>query len=62
MLTGICIGGTPPIANTHAFTETLTCHAMLIPWVVFTQQIGLMEALEQVPIPQRQRDQMPQTC
>lgn len=50
-----------PIKSSDASTEALTSHAMLIPWGMFAQQIGLMEALKQVPIPQRQRDHAPQT-
>jgi len=38
----------------------LTSHAMLVPWGIFTQRVGLVEALEDVPIPQRQRDHTPQ--
>ena len=37
----------------------LTSHAMLVPWGIFTQRVGLVEALEDVPIPQRQRDHTP---
>ena len=42
-------------------TATLTSHAMLIPWGLFAQRIGLVKALESVPIPQRRREYTPQT-
>ncbi len=42
-------------------TEILTSHAMLIPWGLFAQRIGLVKALEEVPIPQRRRNHRPQT-
>jgi hypothetical protein len=42
-------------------TVTLTSHAMLIPWGFFAQRIGLVEALDSVPIPQRRREHTPQT-
>jgi len=34
---------------------------MLVPWGFFAQRIGLVEALESVPIPQRRREYTPQT-
>jgi len=34
---------------------------MLVPWGLFAQRIGLVEALESVPISQRTRDHTPQT-
>jgi exonuclease VII small subunit len=34
---------------------------MLVPWGVFAQRIGLVRALEEVPIPQRRREHTPQT-
>jgi len=34
---------------------------MLVPWGFFAQRIGLVEALEGVPIPQRRREYTPQT-
>jgi len=40
---------------------TLTSHAMLVPWGLFAQHLGLIEALESVPIDQRRRDYKPQT-
>jgi hypothetical protein len=43
------------------FGPVLTSHAMLVPWGMFAQHIGLVAALEGVPIPQRQRDHTPQT-
>jgi hypothetical protein len=42
-------------------TNVLTSHAMLVPWGIFAQRIGLVDALEEVPIPQRQREHRPQT-
>lgn len=39
----------------------LTNHAMLVPWGMFAEQIGLVEALMQVPIPQKTREHSPQT-
>jgi len=45
----------------NAPTATLTSHAMLVPWGLFVQHIGLVEALENVPIPQRRRKYTPQT-
>lgn len=42
-------------------TITRTTHAMLVLWGVFAQQIGLVKALEKVPIPQRSRVHTPQT-
>ena len=41
--------------------EMLTTHAMLIPWGLFAQRIGLVEELEAIPIGQRSRDHTPQT-
>jgi hypothetical protein len=42
-------------------TDVLTSHAMLVPWGIFARRIGLVDALEEVPIPQRQREHRPQT-
>jgi hypothetical protein len=42
-------------------TVLLTSHAILVPWGLFAQRIGLVRALEQVPIPQRQGIHAPQT-
>jgi len=42
-------------------TDVLTSHAMLVPWGIFAQRIGLVDALEEVTIPQRQREHRPQT-
>ncbi len=42
-------------------TASLTSHAILVPWGLFAQRIGLVKGLEQVPIPQRQRTHSPQT-
>jgi hypothetical protein len=51
----------PAIEKSKLPTETLTSHAMLVPWGLFAQRIGLVEALEEVPIPQRRRKHTPQT-
>lgn len=40
---------------------TRTAHAMLVPWGLFARQIGLVQALEQLPLPQRARKHTPQT-
>lgn len=37
-----------------------TAHAMLVPWGLFARRIGLVQALEQVPVSQRARDHTPQ--
>jgi hypothetical protein len=39
---------------------TLTHHAMLVPWGLFAQQIGLVQRIQTVPIPQQTRDHSPQ--
>ena len=39
----------------------LTSHAMLIPWGLFAQRIGLVRELEEIPIRQRSRVYTPQT-
>jgi len=49
------------ITHPEAPIATLTSHAMLVPWGLFAQRIGLVEALEGVSIPQRTRDHTPQT-
>jgi hypothetical protein len=40
---------------------TLTHHAMLVPWGLYAQQIGLVERIHSVPIPQQTRDHAPQS-
>jgi hypothetical protein len=50
-----------PITRPEAPIATLTSHAMLVPWGLFAQRIGLVEALEGISIPQRTRDHTPQT-
>ena len=50
-----------PITQTEVPKTTLTSHAMLIPWGIFAQRIGLVAALEHITIPQRKRDHTPQT-
>jgi len=39
----------------------LTQHAMLVAWGVYAQQIGLVEAIEQVKLHQKKREHKPQT-
>jgi hypothetical protein len=50
-----------PTKHSEAPTAALTSHAMLIPWGLFAQRIGVVEALEGIPISQRTRDHTPQT-
>ena len=50
-----------PTENQNAPMATLTSHAMLVPWGLFAQHMGLVEALEDVSIPQRRREYTPQT-
>jgi len=38
-----------------------TSHAMLVPWGLFAQHIGLIEELAKVPIPQRSQEHTPQS-
>ena len=38
----------------------LTNHAMLVPWSLFAQRIGLVEGMQTVPIAQQTRDHAPQ--
>ena len=48
-------------ANPDVPVTMLTNHAMLVVWGHFARQIGLIDALETLPIPQRKRDHTPQT-
>ena len=48
-------------ANPDVPATTLTNHAMLVVWGHFARQIGLIDALKTIPIPQRKRDHTPQT-
>jgi hypothetical protein len=50
-----------PTEDQNSPTATLTSHAMLVPWGLFAQHIGLVETLEGVSIPQRGREYTPQT-
>ncbi len=50
-----------PTEEPGVLREVLTSHAMLVPWGLYAQQIGLVEALEGVPIPQRSREHTPQS-
>lgn len=47
--------------ESNVAADVLTSHAMLVPWGLYAQRIGLVEALEGIPIPQRRRDYTPQT-
>ena len=51
----------PSAETCHGGTDLLTSHAMLIPWGLFAQRMGLVDALESVPISQRRREYKPQT-
>lgn len=42
-------------------SQTLTQHAMLVVWGLYAQQIGLVEALQQVKLGQKRRTHTPQT-
>jgi hypothetical protein len=46
--------------ESNVAADVLTSHAMLVPWGLYAQRIGLVEALEGIPIPQRRRDYTPQ--
>jgi hypothetical protein len=48
------------ITHLEAPMAKLTSHAMLVPWGLYAQRIGLVEALEGIPIPQRAREYTPQ--
>jgi len=39
---------------------TRTAHAMLVPWGLFARHIGLIQGLDEIPIPQRKREHTPQ--
>jgi hypothetical protein len=43
-----------------AAATDLTSHALLVPWGLFAQEIGLIKGIETIPIPQRTRDHAPQ--
>lgn len=49
-----------PDDTADATTAGLTSHAMLVPWGLFAQQIGLIERLREAPVAQRTRDHTPQ--
>jgi len=49
-----------PNDPTEVAKGELTSHAMLVPWGLFAQQIGLIKGLREVPIAQRTRDHSPQ--
>ena len=50
-----------PTEKQNPSPPELTGHAVLVPWGMFAQQIGLVEALMHVPIPQKRREHLPQT-
>ena len=50
-----------PLPTENPSLPELTSHAMLVPWGMFAQQIGLVKALMHVPIPQKTREHLPQT-
>jgi len=47
--------------TTHEPPVHRTTHAMLVPWCLFAQHIGLIEELGKVPIPQRSQEHTPQS-
>jgi len=47
--------------TTHEPPVQRTTHAMLVPWGLFAQHIGLIEELGKVPIPQRSQEHTPQS-
>ena len=51
----------PPEIHEGVPVVTRTAHAMLVPWGRFAHHIGLVQALAQVPVPQRAREHTPQT-
>lgn len=50
-----------PLPTKNPSLPELTSHAMLVPWGMFAQQIGLVKFLMRVPIPQKTREHLPQT-
>ena len=50
-----------PLPTKSPSLPELTSHAMLVPWGMFAQQIGLVKALMRVPISQKMREHLPQT-
>lgn len=53
--------GLLPSNLSNATEGQLTSHAMLVPWGLFGQEIGLVKRIMGVPIDQRTRDHLPQT-
>jgi hypothetical protein len=51
----------PPEVTVGEPKVTRTAHAMLVPWGLFARQYKLIQALEEVSIPQRSREHRPQT-
>jgi hypothetical protein len=50
-----------PYTETDEPKVARTAHAMLVPWGMFARRIGLVQALEQVPVSQRTRVHTPQS-
>lgn len=50
-----------PCTATNEPKVARTAHAMLVPWGIFARRIGLVQALEQVPVSQRTRVHTPQS-
>jgi len=50
-----------PCATVSEPCVVRTAHAMLVPWGLFARRIGLVQALEEVPISQRTREHTPQS-
>ena len=47
--------------TTHEPEVMRTTHAMLVPWGLFAQHIGLVNELAKVPIHQRSQEHTPQS-
>jgi len=47
--------------TSHEPEARRTAHAMLVPWGLFAQEIGLIDELTKVPIQQRSHEHMPQS-
>jgi len=50
-----------PNDHSDAATAGLTSHAMLVPWGLFAQKVGLIKGMREVPIAQRTRVHTPQS-
>lgn len=49
-----------PTGTANTPINAVTNYAMVVAWGQYAQSIGLVEKLEQVPVPQRSRDHTPQ--